>query len=120
MSLTVDEQCEYILLLEEKLRYQDRRKLYTYFPDDGPLRRELYSKQTEFCAAGATHTMRLFCKANRVGGTEGMGCELAYHLTGEYPDWWEGRQFEGPIVAWAAGETNHKTKEIIQAKLLGS
>ena len=90
MSLTVDEECELLVLLEQELHYQQRRKLWTYFPDTGPLRRDLYAKHTAFFKAGATYPFRLFCKANRVGGTEGMGCELTYHLTGQYPDWWEG------------------------------
>lgn len=120
MALTATEELEYITLMEAELRHRARRKIDSYFPDDGPYRRELYPKHIAFFAAGATHAMRLFCKANRVGGTEGMGCELTYHLTGEYPEWWVGYRFDYPIVAWVAGDTNPKTQEIIQAKLFGS
>lgn len=42
-------------------------KFYTYFPDTGPLRRELYPKHLEFFAAGRDFTERLFMAANRVG-----------------------------------------------------
>ena len=43
---------------------------------------------------------RCFLAANRVGKTEGVGgYELTCHLTGEYPDWWEGRTFDDPIEA---------------------
>lgn len=120
MVLTAREELEYISLLEQEEHYQLGRKLWTYFPDTGPLRRELYPKHLEFFARGARYPMRLMLKGNRVGGTEGFGCELSYHLTGQYPDWWEGRVFDGPIVAWAAGDSNQKTQEIIQAKLFGS
>ena len=120
MSLTVAEEIELETLYEIDVTYHERRKLWTYFQDTGPTRRELYAKHVEYFKAGATHPARLFCKANRVGGTEGMGCELTYHLTGRYPDWWEGKRFDHPITAWAAGNTNQKTKEIIQAKLFGS
>lgn len=58
--------------------------------------------------------------ANRVGKTEGVGAyELTVHLTGKYPDWWEGRRFDGPITAWAAGDTSQTTRDILQEKLLG-
>ena len=45
--------------------------------------------------------------------------ELAAHLTGEYPAWWEGRRFPGPIAAWAAGDTYETTRDILQLNLLG-
>jgi phage terminase large subunit-like protein len=58
--------------------------------------------------------------ANRVGKTEGCGgYELSLHLTGRYPDWWDGRRFEHPIKSWAAGTTGQTTRDILQAKLLG-
>ena len=120
MPLSAAEEIELLELLEAEAHYESGRKLYQYFPDTGALRRELYTRHMEFFAAGATHSMRLMLAANRVGKTEGFGCELTYHLTGEYPEWWQGRRFNVPITAWAAGDTNPKTKEIIQAKLFGT
>ena len=74
---------EKIALQEELLRRQSRRKLLTYFPETGPLRRELYPKHCEFFAAGLTHRERLMLAANRVGKTEGVGgYEMTLHLTG--------------------------------------
>ncbi len=58
--------------------------------------------------------------ANRVGKTEGVGAyETTLHLTGEYPKWWNGRRFRGPISAWASGQTSKTTRDIIQSALLG-
>ena len=58
--------------------------------------------------------------ANRVGKSEGVGgYELALHLTGNYPAWWDGYIFKRPIKAWAAGDTGKTVREIIQAKMLG-
>jgi len=52
--------------------------------------------------------------------TEGIGgYEITCHLTGVYPEWWEGRRFDHPIMAWAAGDTGQTVKDIIQDKLLG-
>lgn len=92
----------------------------TYFPDTGPLRRELYPKHLEFFAAGADHRERLLIAANRVGKTEGVGgYELTLHLTGQYPEWWTGRRFTRPVRCWAAGDTSKTVREILQQKLLG-
>lgn len=45
--------------------------------------------------------------------------ETVCHLTGLYPDWWAGHRFEGPIRAWAAGDTNKTVYDIIQVALVG-
>jgi phage terminase large subunit-like protein len=96
------------------------RKIQTYFPDSGPLRRELYPKHCEFFAAGTEHRERLMLAANRIGKTEGVGgYELTLHLTGQYPDWWVGRRFTKPVRVWAAGDTSKTVREILQYKLLG-
>lgn len=111
---------ELLELLEEKARRKSGRKLFTYFPDSGPLRRELYKQHLEFFRLGKNHPTRCFLAANRVGKTEGGGgYETVLHITGLYPDWWEGRRFDRPIDAWAAGDTNETVRDIIQNKLLG-
>lgn len=109
-----------LAVLEEKERRKSRRKIDTYYPDTGPLRRDAYPKHLAFFAAGARHRERLMLAANRVGKTEGIGgYETALHLTGEYPAWWEGRRFQRPIHAWAAGASNETCRDIVQTKLLG-
>lgn len=103
---------------KERIR-RSRNKLATYFPETGPLRRELYEKHLAFFRAGAVHRERLFMAGNRVGKTE-TGCyEDTLHLTGLYPDWWEGRRFTTPIEAWVACETKALTRDVLQAKLMG-
>jgi len=77
-------------------------------------------KHMQFFAAGAEHRERAMMAANRVGKTWGVGgYETALHLTGRYPDWWEGRRFEHPIEAWAAGDTGEPTRDIVQHALMG-
>lgn len=52
--------------------------------------------------------------------TEGAGgYELALHLTGLYPDWWQGRRFDRAITAWASGDTRETTRDILQKKIIG-
>jgi hypothetical protein len=83
--------------IEAAITAAERRaasKLSRYFPDTGPYRRELYRKHLQFFAAGATHRTRAFISANRVGKSKAGAFETTLHLTGDYPSWWEGRQFE--------------------------
>lgn len=120
MALTRDEKIQLIQLLEEKERRRLNRKLFTYYPPTGQLRRELYIKHNQFFEAGPKFRERLMLAANRVGKTEGVGgYELTLHLTGLYPDWWTGKRFDKPISAWAAGDTSKTVRDIIQLKLLG-
>lgn len=109
-----------MILRQEKVRRASTRRFDLFYPDTGPLRRELYQKQLEFFRAGAKYRERCFMAANRVGKTEGAGgYELTCHLTGRYPPWWEGRRFAGPVRAWVAGKTNETTRDVPQLALLG-
>lgn len=120
LNLSRAEKIELHALLEEQERRQRGRKIWTYFPETGPLRRELYRKHLQFFEAGKSFRERGFIAGNRVGKTEsGGGYELTLHLTGRYPEWWPGRRFNRPIRAVAAGDTAKTVREIIQAKLLG-
>lgn len=101
----------------------DRRRynqIETFFSDEGALRRELYFKHLDFFKYGASYREKIFIAANRVGKTIAGGYEMTCHLTGNYPNWWEGRRFDKPILAWAAGDTGKTTRDIIQTKLLGN
>ncbi len=89
------------------------------FPDTGPFRRELYPRHMAFFRAGKTHRERLFMAANRVGKTICGSIETSYHLTGRYPDWWEGRVFDGPGDWIAAGTTMETMRDIVQLELMG-
>ncbi len=107
-------------VLEELAFREKYRMIERYFPDEGPLRRELYTKHLEFFGAGKNYRERCAMCANRVGKTETMGgYETALHLTGIYPDWWPGRRFDAPVRFWAAGKTNETTRDIVQSKLFG-
>lgn len=79
----------------------------------------MYEKHLAFFRAGATHSERLFMAANRVGKTVAGAFELTCHLTGRYPDWWEGRRFDGPIEAWGVGTTTETARDIVQKELFG-
>ncbi len=106
--------------IEAELKWRAEHKIESFYPETGPLRRELYVKHLECLEAGAKFNERLFMAANRVGKTESVGgYELTLHLTGNYPPWWKGRRFTRPIDSWAAGQTSKTTRDIIQLALLG-
>lgn len=119
-ALTPVQKHEIAVLLAEVSRRSRLRTIETRFPDLGPHRRELYPKHLEFFRLGKTHDERVFMAGNRVGKTEGAGCETVYHLTGRYPDWWEGRRWNRPIRALASGDTHETTRDILQLKLFGA
>lgn len=77
-------------------------------------------KQFDFHAAGKQYRERLFCAGNQLGKSHAGAAELAIHLTGRYPDWWQGARFYKPITAWTGSESNESSREIIQKALLGT
>lgn len=109
-SLSVAEKRHLLALLEERERRQRENRLRYYQP---------YPKQADFHAAGLTHRERLFMAGNQLGKTLAGGAEVAYHLTGDYPDWWVGRRFDKPTTWWAAGFTSESTRDNPQRILLG-
>ena len=87
-----------------------RNKLSAYQP---------YTRQREFHNAGKLHRERLFMAGNQLGKTVAGSMEWAVHLTGKYPEWWEGRRFEAPGRYWAAGESGVSTRDTVQKLLIG-
>lgn len=78
-----------------------------------------YGWQEKFINASATNKQLLAMTGNRCGKTYTGGYIMACHLTGIYPDWWEGHRFDKPIQAWAAGISTDTTRDILQSELLG-
>lgn len=108
--------------LRDVLNEQRRRKhavFYSYFPDEGIFRRELYSKHVEFFSNGSKTRVRLFRAANRSGKTIAGGYEVVCHATGLYPHWWTGKRFNHPVNILVAGETGKLTRDSVQKKLVG-
>lgn len=118
--LTSRDSSLYLEKLERIEASRSYRKIDSYYPAKGPLRRELYPKQMDFFRAGVQHRERLLLAANRVGKTEGVGAyEITLHATGEYPEWWPGYRFDRPVSIWACGDTAKTVRDIIQQKTLG-
>ena len=95
------------MLAEQKLRF-DRTKLTRYKP---------YPKQREFHALRVRE--RLFVAGNQLGKTLAGAAETSMHLTGEYPDWWDGRRFDKPVIVIAGSESSELTRDGVQRLLVG-
>jgi len=78
-----------------------------------------YPKQRKFHEAGAVYRERLFMAGNQLGKTLAGGMEWAFHLTGRYPAWWQGKRFKSAVRLWAAGVTSESTRDNPQRILLG-
>jgi len=55
----------------------------------------------------------------RTGKSMLAAAETTYHLTGLYPEWWEGRTFHFPTKVWVASESQELTRDGAQTLLLG-
>ena len=110
-ALSYDEQLRYLGLLKEMEEQKLYNKQFFFSP---------YPFQSEFYAKGKDQKVRALIAANRVGKTYSAAMELTYHLTGDYPKWWEGRKWDRPIKAVAAGISSTQVRKVIQKELVGT
>lgn len=101
---------ELMVLKKEYLQRQRINLLKFYKP---------YAKQKEFHDKGKKYRERLFMAGNQLGKTLSGAAEAAMHLTGRYPDWWEGKVFDKPITMLAGSESYELTRDGIQRLLVG-
>lgn len=84
--------------------------------------KELLPEQDIYCIT-VDHPDHLFVANGYIVSNTGKsvgGCfELACHLTGNYPSWWNGKVFYKPIKAWACGSDAKATRDTVQKELLG-
>ena len=108
-SLSFDQRSALMATLTaEKARRQRTNRLRTYRP---------YPKQLDFHAS--LKRERLFMAGNQLGKTMAGAAEAAMHLTGVYPDWWEGKRFDKAITMLAGSESYELTRDGVQRLLIG-
>lgn len=95
---------------QELKRRQERNKLALYSP---------YDRQKQFHNAGRLYRERLFRAGNQLGKTWSSAYECAYHLTGQYPDWWEGKRWSRGVTGWALGQSMQSTRDTMQRLIMG-
>ncbi|NDD83404.1 DNA packaging protein [bacterium] len=81
---------------------------------------EPYDKQRQFHALGAVKRERCLSAGNQLGKTLAGAAECAFHLTGVYPAWWQGRRWNRPVMGWCGGVTSESTRDGPQTKLIGT
>ena len=96
----------------KKLREHERYNRIQYY--------DPYPYQKRFHNTGSNCNQRLLMAGNRIGKSFSGACETAMHLTGLYPEWWQGRRYKKPITAWCGGVSNETVRDILQAELLGT
>ena len=90
-----------------------------YFTETGPNSRDAYAKYLPFFKAGDNHKLRAIFGGNRSGKSLTTCYELALHLSGEYPDWWEGKRFDRAYDWWVCGEETNLLRQSIIKTLVG-
>ena len=106
-----DDQYRRLMLEIEDLQRrmeEAQRALYTPNP-----------KQLEFHNMGSYLRERMIFGANRSGKTLAGAQEAAFHTTGRYPEWWQGRTVPRENVGWVAGVSQELTRDVCQRYLCG-
>lgn len=109
----LDEFEKYIALLERRKKYH---KLEYYKPYEF---QKNFHHADGFRTPGRLALQRAIIAANKIGKTRAAAMEVAMHLTGQYPDWWKGQRFFGPIDCMCASNTNDTTRDMVQTELFG-
>lgn len=110
--MTPEQKAELVELIEQKREHR-RLNLISY------VWRSLYDWQKKFVSHTHDKTACCLMAANRVGKSY-TGCFVdAVHLTGEYPDDWEGHRFKHPPLIWILGYSGDKIRDILQAPIFG-
>ena len=110
-KLSLEDKKGYLELLEKQEEFQKYNANRYFTP---------YEYQKKFFDLGKEVRIRALIAANRCGKSYSAAMEVAYHLTGRYPDWWEGRRFDKPVKAAAAGVTSDQVREVLQKELVGT
>lgn len=100
--------------------YKKYNLIDSVFPDEGNLARYKYGKHLEFFKAGSNHRFRVLGGGNGSGKSFSGAYELVLHMTGEYPEWWEGYRFKKAIKCWVICESGSLWRDSMQQLLLGS
>jgi phage terminase large subunit-like protein len=97
-------------IFREMNRRQTENRLAYYKP---------YPKQEAFHKYGFYYPERCLGAGNQLGKTLCASMEVAMHLTGIYPDWWEGKRFIEPVVFWVGGVSGETIRDTCQKMLCG-
>lgn len=110
--MTRDEMIQQIEILEEIAR---RRELNRF----SDMYHSFYAWQLDFIRSTSEYTETALIAANRVGKTYTGTWLDACHLTGDYPDGFDGHKFNHAPLCWALGVTGDKARDLLQLPIFG-
>ena len=116
-NLSIPEKLELLRNLESLDYLKSGRKIKSIFATEE--NRTGYPKHIELINSSREYNQLLALGANRCGKTVLGAFAITCWLTGDYPSWWEGKRFDGPIDVWVAGISNKTVRDILQLELLG-
>jgi phage terminase large subunit-like protein len=96
--------------LKATVKLQNSGKMFVFDP---------YPSQRRFCNLGREIKEALLRAGNQRGKTITAAYKTACHLTGIYPDWWEGVRFTKATRGWVAGAGGVLVRDGPQEKLCG-
>lgn len=106
-------------LLQELQERMGTAGVEKWYVPGGPYSIEKLPKHKAFFDATKDYREVLLLGGNRTSKSV-SGCYLnATTLLGQYPDWWNGVVFDGPVNNWSVGSTSKSVKETLQEILLG-
>lgn len=108
MSLTRADNEKLLLLLQEQERRIRYNQLDLYRPQ---------AKQIDY--HNAIEPDVCLGAGNQLGKTFAASRDIAYHMTGLYPEWWTGDRFKKPPKIWICGKTTEVVRDSIQTLVLG-
>lgn len=111
-QLSPEEQAELIRLLEEREAWLKEHELDLRY-------QQIYGWQAEFIASTHDYYESCLCAGNQIGKTFIGTLIDAMHLTGDYPEDWEGHEFHQPPFCWGLGFSMEKTRDLLQTALFG-
>ncbi len=118
LSLNDEEELELLELLEHEKYLNSTSGCFGRFFQNEKERAK-YSHWLNFFRAGKGYRQRMALCANQVGKTTAGLFEVACHVTGQYPDFWEGFRFDGPNDWWVGGVSQNEVRDTLQSRLLG-
>lgn len=118
-SVSLDDMQRLIALLEFKEQNEDISGFHKWYVPGTPFGIDKLPKHSAFFRATRDYRETLMLGGNRCGKTRGGAVVCAVLATGQYPDWWEGVRYDGPVSIWAAGKTGQSTRDTVQEAILG-
>lgn len=120
LGLTSYDMKQFLALAEAYADKLETSGASKWFVPGTPFSIENCPKHREFFRAGKVFPERLFMAANRSGKSIAGAFETGCHMTGLYPEWWQGKVFDRPVQCWAAGKIGQTVRDTVQKELLGN